>query len=227
LPEWPKGAVCKTVGSAYVGSNPTPATTCENGPLAAETRPAGRFLLVPPCVMVCRCRAWRSNRYGHIADSVRAEGAVRGTACFADPCPFCPIIRAPGLLAWLVHAGHPGRPVLRRSARDGRRAGLVRTRGRGRLPHRPAPSHRGCRGGGDRVRVARRRAEDWHGAVASDAAGGSGRRASGGVMPPKGFPVSPPRDWIWLSRSCTCRGLMMYLSCTRPIPAPRENVQNA
>src|SRR5580704_12490626 len=44
LPEWPKGAVCKTVGSAYVGSNPTPATTCENGPLAAETRPGGPFL---------------------------------------------------------------------------------------------------------------------------------------------------------------------------------------
>src|SRR4051794_17097088 len=27
LPEWSKGAVCKTAGSAYVGSNPTPATT--------------------------------------------------------------------------------------------------------------------------------------------------------------------------------------------------------
>src|SRR5262245_24894925 len=27
LPEWPKGAVCKTVGSAYDGSNPSPATT--------------------------------------------------------------------------------------------------------------------------------------------------------------------------------------------------------
>jgi hypothetical protein len=26
LPEWPKGAVCKIVGLAYVGSNPTPAT---------------------------------------------------------------------------------------------------------------------------------------------------------------------------------------------------------
>jgi hypothetical protein len=26
LPEWSKGAVCKTAGSAYVGSNPTPAT---------------------------------------------------------------------------------------------------------------------------------------------------------------------------------------------------------
>ena len=38
-----KEAVCKTVGSAYVGSNPTPATTCENGPLAAETRPGGRW----------------------------------------------------------------------------------------------------------------------------------------------------------------------------------------
>ncbi len=36
-------AVCKTVGSAYVGSNPTPATTSENGPLAAETRPGGPF----------------------------------------------------------------------------------------------------------------------------------------------------------------------------------------
>src|ERR1700746_1346342 len=37
LPEWPKGAVCKTVGSAYDGSNPSPATTCENGPLAGDT----------------------------------------------------------------------------------------------------------------------------------------------------------------------------------------------
>jgi hypothetical protein len=32
LPERPKGAVCKTVGLAYVGSNPTPATTCGNSP---------------------------------------------------------------------------------------------------------------------------------------------------------------------------------------------------
>ena len=32
------GAFCKTVGSAYVGANPTPATTCENGPWAAGMR---------------------------------------------------------------------------------------------------------------------------------------------------------------------------------------------
>src|SRR5262249_45230194 len=47
LPEWPKGAVCKTVGSAYVGSNPTPATTCGNGPLAVNSRAGGPFLLGP------------------------------------------------------------------------------------------------------------------------------------------------------------------------------------
>jgi hypothetical protein len=28
----PGSAHCKTVGLAYVGSNPTPATTCGNGP---------------------------------------------------------------------------------------------------------------------------------------------------------------------------------------------------
>jgi hypothetical protein len=32
LPERPKGAVCKTVGFAFPGSNPGPATTCGNGP---------------------------------------------------------------------------------------------------------------------------------------------------------------------------------------------------
>jgi hypothetical protein len=43
-------AVCKTVGSAYVGSNPTPATTCENGPLAGISRLCGPFFL---CLMLC------------------------------------------------------------------------------------------------------------------------------------------------------------------------------
>src|ERR1017187_1932217 len=43
-------AGCKTVGSAYVGSNPTPATPWENGPLAAETRSGGPF---SSCPAVC------------------------------------------------------------------------------------------------------------------------------------------------------------------------------
>src|ERR1039457_272646 len=40
-------AVCKTVGSAYVGSNPTPATPWGNGPIAADSRLSGPFLLRP------------------------------------------------------------------------------------------------------------------------------------------------------------------------------------
>jgi hypothetical protein len=50
-------AVCKTVGSAYVGSNPTPATTCENGPLARNSRLCGPFLL---CPVVCHLVALRA-----------------------------------------------------------------------------------------------------------------------------------------------------------------------
>jgi hypothetical protein len=44
-------AVCKTVGSAYVGSNPTPATTSVNGPLAGMYRLCGPF---PSCYAVYR-----------------------------------------------------------------------------------------------------------------------------------------------------------------------------
>ena len=69
-------AVCKTVGSAYVGSNPTPATTCGNGPLAAETRPAGRFLLVTPCIVVRHRESMRCGVHGRIADGVHAVRTV-------------------------------------------------------------------------------------------------------------------------------------------------------
>ena len=75
-------AVCKTVGSAYVGSNPTPATTCGNGPLAAETRPWGRFLLVMPCISVCHCASRCRGVHGRIADVVRAGCAVGDTVGF-------------------------------------------------------------------------------------------------------------------------------------------------
>jgi NAD(P)H dehydrogenase (quinone) len=40
------GSVCKTVGLAYDGSNPSPATTCENGPLAGDSRASGPFFSV-------------------------------------------------------------------------------------------------------------------------------------------------------------------------------------
>src|SRR5690349_20283012 len=38
LPEWSKGAVCKTAGSAYVGSNPTPATRSTFAPRRGRGR---------------------------------------------------------------------------------------------------------------------------------------------------------------------------------------------
>jgi hypothetical protein len=70
------GEYCKTVGSAYVGSNPTPATTSGNGPSAAETRPAGRFLLVTSCIAMCHRVSMRRGVHGHIADGVRAARTV-------------------------------------------------------------------------------------------------------------------------------------------------------
>src|SRR5271167_1256538 len=43
LPEWSKGVVCKTAGSAYVGSNPTPATSrTATIPTASRAGPARR-----------------------------------------------------------------------------------------------------------------------------------------------------------------------------------------
>jgi len=42
---------CKTVGFAFGGSNPPPATTCENGPSAADSRLCGPFSFVPWCVI--------------------------------------------------------------------------------------------------------------------------------------------------------------------------------
>ena len=63
------GAVCKTVGSAYVGSNPTPATTCGNGPLAADSRGwravflcPGVCHLVSPQTAMSRCPRTQSGR---------------------------------------------------------------------------------------------------------------------------------------------------------------------
>ena len=87
-------AACKTVGSAYVGSNPTPATTCENGPLAGNSRLGGPF---PSChvlyqgvslrVDVSRCprtysgrRRYRSRGRGHRRFSTDGHGRARQRA---------------------------------------------------------------------------------------------------------------------------------------------------
>src|SRR5271157_4724011 len=95
---------CRQERSVKPSAQPTLVRTQHLPPPAKTARslrkrgPAGRFLLVPLCVIVCRRRSWRSDCYGHMADSVQAEGAVRGTACFADPRPFRHVSWAPGLL---------------------------------------------------------------------------------------------------------------------------------
>src|SRR5579875_1682341 len=83
-------------------------------------RAAGRFLLVPLWVGVCHCRPLCSSGYGHMADSVGAGGAVRGTACYRGFRVTPPSVAAsrvpvrspaaPGLAgAWLKnHAGCTG-----------------------------------------------------------------------------------------------------------------------
>jgi hypothetical protein len=43
------------------------------------------------CIRVCHCGPLDSGGYGQIADSVRAGGAVRGTACFVVRRPFFPL----------------------------------------------------------------------------------------------------------------------------------------
>ena len=68
---------CKTVGSAYVGSNPTPATPWKNGPLAAETRPGGPF---PSCnavyqVASLRVDAWQCARTYGVQRPGKTSGA--------------------------------------------------------------------------------------------------------------------------------------------------------
>src|SRR5271157_776814 len=75
---------------------PPPAKTARS---LRKRGPAGRFLLVTtPCISGCHYGSMCRGGCVHMVYSERPEGAVRITARFADLRPFCPIIRAPGLL---------------------------------------------------------------------------------------------------------------------------------
>ena len=92
LPERPKGAVCKTVGFAFPGSNPGPATTSGNAPWLERILRSFR-----PSAPARSCPTGSSGvpllaaAHGHIADRIRDHearsaaqpwGAVLGPTAF-------------------------------------------------------------------------------------------------------------------------------------------------
>ena len=177
--------------------------------------PPGRVIVMVPEPSGWGCR-WPSRRvqppygrFGHIADSVRAEGAVRGTACFADPRPFCPVTWHPDCSPdWCMPRIPVGRFCAVLLAMDGWLVLYVPAAGAG---FRIGPRHP-IEAATEAVTECASLAgwKDWHGAVASDVARGSGRCASGGVMP-QGFPGIP-------SQGLDLVEPVMHLSLTGDVP---------
>ena len=120
------GAGCKTVGSAYVGSNPTPATTSENGPLAAETRPGGPFpsrnVMYQGGSLWVDARQWLRTYSGQRPGET--SGAYNRWLCWS--APVLSRYRTAGSRAFRSAGSSL-------SSRTSLQAGLVRTRGWGGL----------------------------------------------------------------------------------------------
>jgi hypothetical protein len=96
LPEWSKGAVCKTAGSAYVGSNPTPATVDVHGLRFKasgswrEVHGRGASSVTRRCAGLsrvarhtARCAGWRRGRSPSdcVRRLLRAPSAARAVCC--------------------------------------------------------------------------------------------------------------------------------------------------
>ena len=116
---------CRQERAVKPSAQPTLVRTQHLPPPAKTARwlrkrgPAGRLLLVPPCVIVCRCRPLRSDRYGHMADSVRAEASGPRNRLLCRSAPV--LSRYTGTrtarLTGACRASRAGR-FLRRSARS-------------------------------------------------------------------------------------------------------------
>src|ERR1039457_4370200 len=205
-------AVCKTVGSAYVGSNPTPATPWGNGPLAAETRPGGPFSSCHDLYqgVSLRVDAWHCPRTYSGQRPGKTSGAYNRSLCRSVPVlslyTGARTDRLAGACRAFVRSGSPA--FYSRWAAVWSCSYLRR----GRLPDRrchpidaateaatecasPAAGWKTCT-----VPCERRCWRIW----TMHERGGPCRTGSRCSL----------RDSIWLSRRCTCRGLVMYLSCT-------------
>jgi hypothetical protein len=95
----------QSVNTVKPSAQPTLVRTQHLPPPAKTARwlrkrgPAGRFLLVTSCIAVRHCGSMHGSVHVHMVYSVRAKLAVRITARFADPRPFCPVFRVPGCRA--------------------------------------------------------------------------------------------------------------------------------
>ena len=70
--------VCKTVGFAYPGSNPGPATTCGNAPLAANSRLRGAFCVGYSGATLLHFGSRCCCVHGRIADGVQGLRGLGG-----------------------------------------------------------------------------------------------------------------------------------------------------
>jgi hypothetical protein len=104
---------CRQERSVKPSASPTLVRTQDLPPPAKTARTlrkrglAGRFLLVTPCSSVRHCGSMHGSVYVHMVYSVRAKLAVRITARFAGPRPFCPVSRAPDRRAYRLAGSSP------------------------------------------------------------------------------------------------------------------------
>ena len=202
---WIGGEHCKTVGSAYVGSNPTPATPWENGPLAAETRPGGPF---SSCHHVyqhvsLRVDAWQWLRtYG-----VQRPGGTSGPHN-RSLCQSASVLSSYSAPDCSPDWGMPRIPVGRcfavLLAPGGGLASFIPAPRAGGLPDRPAPSHRGST-----EEMTRRHGEP--------------RRQQQKVPGVPGRGLDPAEPVMYLSWADHVP--VMYLSCTCAGDAPDHECQ--
>jgi hypothetical protein len=102
------GDDCKTVGSAYVGSNPTPATTQNrwSEPVSASSRRPERERSATPSAFAVRPDSCRSARWA-VASAGRDGGATANTRRSFRPsaCPARRVVRQTRFPGWRCGSG--------------------------------------------------------------------------------------------------------------------------
>ena len=130
LPERPKGAVCKTVGSAFDGSNPSPATTSQDSPQPGASPVRGLFFSVPLRVTWYGCGSLCCGAHGRIADGSAPPGRWVAPSAFPRTATDGPLAAWSGLTPAAEVGASLCPPSFRVSPGRGRpgKAGALRSR---------------------------------------------------------------------------------------------------